>query len=54
MPRWYLPLYVMIEFPRIPYRDAVQRAWRQDWIVAGVGLGVAAVIVSVVAWLVLR
>ena len=25
-PRWYIPLYVMIEFTRIPYADAVRRA----------------------------
>jgi kynurenine 3-monooxygenase len=32
-PRWYIPLYVMIEFTRIPYADAVRRARRQDWVV---------------------
>ena len=35
-PRWYLPLYTMIEFTRIPYADAVRRARRQDRIVAWV------------------
>jgi kynurenine 3-monooxygenase len=48
-PRWYLPLYTMIEFTRIPYADAVRRARAQDrvvWAVAAVlllllvGLGV--------------
>jgi kynurenine 3-monooxygenase len=34
-PRWYLPLYTMIEFTRIPYADALRRARRQDWIVRG-------------------
>jgi kynurenine 3-monooxygenase len=29
-PRWYLPLYTMIEFTRIPYADALRRARRQD------------------------
>jgi kynurenine 3-monooxygenase len=38
MPRWYLPLYTMVEFTRIPYRDAVERAKKQDRIAAGVGL----------------
>jgi len=40
-PRWYLPLYTMIEFTRIPYAEALRRARRQDWIVRGVlaGLG---------------
>lgn len=32
-PKWYIPLYVMIEFTRIPYADALRRARRQDWIV---------------------
>jgi kynurenine 3-monooxygenase len=36
-PRWYLPLYTMIEFTRIPYADAVRRARRQDRIVWAVG-----------------
>jgi kynurenine 3-monooxygenase len=31
-PRWYVPLYVMVEFTRIPYAEAVCRAKRQDWI----------------------
>src|SRR5262245_4026599 len=34
-PRWYVPLYTMIEFTRIPYADARRRARRQDWIVRG-------------------
>jgi kynurenine 3-monooxygenase len=34
LPRWYLPLYTMIEFTRIPYADAVRRARRQNRIVA--------------------
>src|SRR5262249_54368759 len=32
-PRWYLPLYTMIEFTRVPYADAVRRARRQNVIV---------------------
>jgi len=32
-PRWYLPLYTMIEFTRIPYADAVRRARMQRWVV---------------------
>jgi kynurenine 3-monooxygenase len=35
-PRWYLPLYVMVEFTRIPYADALRRARRQDWVVRGI------------------
>jgi kynurenine 3-monooxygenase len=35
-PRIYLPLYTMIEFTRIPYADAVERARRQNRAVAGI------------------
>src|SRR5947209_7206412 len=38
-PGWYLPLYTMIEFTRIPYSAALRRARRQDRIVAAVGIG---------------
>ncbi len=38
LPGWYLPLYTMVEFTRIPYADAVRRARRQERIVAAVGL----------------
>jgi kynurenine 3-monooxygenase len=34
LPRWYLPLYTMIEFTRIPYADAVRRARIQAYIIA--------------------
>jgi kynurenine 3-monooxygenase len=33
-PRFYLPLYTMIEFTRIPYSEAVERARRQNRVVA--------------------
>jgi kynurenine 3-monooxygenase len=46
-PRWYLPLYTMIEFTRIPYADAVRRARTQDRIVAGVMM----LLVLLLAWL---
>ncbi len=42
-PRWYLPLYTMIEFTRIPYAEARRRARRQDWIVRCITTGVAVV-----------
>ncbi len=32
-PRWYLPLYTMVSFTRIPYADAVRRAARQTRVV---------------------
>lgn len=51
MPRWYVPLYVMIEFTRIPYRDAVERQKRQERIVAGVGLALLLLILLLLAWL---
>jgi kynurenine 3-monooxygenase len=35
-PRWYLPLYTMVEFTRIGYADALKRSRRQAWIVAAV------------------
>lgn len=37
-PKWYIPLYVMIEFTRIPYADALHRARKQDWAVRGITL----------------
>jgi kynurenine 3-monooxygenase len=33
-PRWYLPLYTMIEFTRIPYADALHRTRSQNYLVA--------------------
>ena len=35
-PQIYLPLYTMIEFTRIPYAEAVQRARRQNRVVASI------------------
>ena len=40
-PRWYLPLYTMVEFTRIPYADAVRRARRQERIVAVLAVAIA-------------
>lgn len=39
LPRWYTPLYTLVSFTRTPYRAAVERARRQDRIVAVVGVG---------------
>jgi kynurenine 3-monooxygenase len=44
-PRWYVPLYVMIEFTRIPFADAMHRARRQDWTVRGIIAALIAVLV---------
>jgi kynurenine 3-monooxygenase len=54
MPRWYVPLYVMVEFTRIPYGDAVARARRQERITWGVGLLLLLLLLAPLAWLVLR
>jgi len=45
-PAWYVPLYTMVSFTRIPYRDALRRARRQDRTVSVVGL---IILVSVLA-----
>jgi kynurenine 3-monooxygenase len=53
LPRWYLPLYTMIEFTRIPYADARRRARRQDWIVR-CAAGLIALLIVLMAWRLLR
>jgi kynurenine 3-monooxygenase len=46
LPRWYLPLYTMIEFTRIPYAQAVRRArWQNRVVGAVVGVFVLALLV---------
>jgi kynurenine 3-monooxygenase len=50
LPRWYLPLYTMIEFTRIPYAQALRRARLQDRIVRSVMAGVI-VVAGLLAWL---
>lgn len=50
--KWFLPLYTMVEFTRIPYSDALKRAKRQAAILsAGVVVLVAALILLVIKWL---
>ena len=49
-PRWYLPLYTMIEFTRIPYADARRRARRQNWIVSGIAAALATASFGLVWW----
>jgi kynurenine 3-monooxygenase len=44
-PRWYLPLYTMIEFTRIPYAQALRRSQTQDWVVRAAGTALALVLV---------
>jgi kynurenine 3-monooxygenase len=52
LPRWYVPLYTLIEFTRVPYAEALRRARRQDRVVRTV-LGAAlalAVLLVLLAW----
>jgi kynurenine 3-monooxygenase len=50
LPRWYLPLYTMIEFTRIPYADALRRARRQDRIVWAVIVTLFLVLMGILGW----
>ena len=52
LPQWYLPLYNMVSFSRIPYAQAVQKAKRQDRIVTAMLLMVLFILlVSLVWWI---
>jgi kynurenine 3-monooxygenase len=49
LPRWFIPLYVLVTFTRIPYAQALRRAKRQGRIVAAVlGVVLAAVVILAV------
>jgi kynurenine 3-monooxygenase len=50
-PRWYLPLYTMIEFTRIPYADAMRRARAQARVVAAAAAGLIALLAAAAALL---
>lgn len=52
-PRWFLPLYTMISFTRIPYAEARARARLQAGVVRGV-FAVLAIAAGVGLWLLLR
>jgi kynurenine 3-monooxygenase len=54
LPDWYLPLYSMISFSRIPYADAQARADRQWRIVRGVTGLLAFLLVAGLVWLLAR
>ena len=43
--RWYLPLYTMVSFTRIPYADALRRARRQNRVVRVVLAGLVLLLV---------
>jgi kynurenine 3-monooxygenase len=45
-PRWYLPLYTMIEFTRIPYAEALRRSRLQARMVATAAAVLAAAIIG--------
>jgi kynurenine 3-monooxygenase len=50
-PRWYLPLYTMVEFTRIPYADALWRSRLQAWIVVAAAAVLTAAVVGTAVWL---
>jgi kynurenine 3-monooxygenase len=52
-PEWFVPLYTMISFTRIPYAEARARAARQRAVIRWIGLGLAALLL-LVSWLLLR
>ena len=52
-PDWFVPLYTMISFSRIPYAEARDRAARQRRALRGIGLGLL-VVVLFVSWLAIR
>jgi len=48
-PQWYLPLYNMISFSRIPYSEAVKKAKVQDRVIIVAGIFVVLIIVVILA-----
>ena len=50
MPNWFVPLYSMATFTRIPYTQAVRRARRQDRILTVVGIGLV-VLLLLLLWM---
>jgi kynurenine 3-monooxygenase len=51
LPGWYLPLYTMVTFTRIPYAEAVARSRRQNWIVAAAVSSTALAAAIAAAWI---
>ena len=50
-PMWYIPLYSMVTFSRMPYAAAIRRAARQDRVVVGaLGLLVVLLVLVVALW----
>lgn len=50
---WYVPLYTLVSFTRVPYADALRRARTQDRVVRAVLLGLLLLLILVL-WLALR
>jgi len=44
-PKWYVPLYSMATFTRIPYAEAVERAGRQNRVVVGVAVFITLILI---------
>lgn len=54
LPGWYVPLYSMIQFTRIPYADALDRARRQHRIIRNVAAIVLTAALVFAVWLFAR
>jgi kynurenine 3-monooxygenase len=52
-PKWFVPLYTMISFTRIPYAEARARARRQGRVIRGI-LAVVGLAILAIGWLLLR
>ncbi len=52
LPGLYLPLYTMVSFTNIPYAEAQRRARRQDAIVSASLLGLALIVLLILAGIV--
>jgi kynurenine 3-monooxygenase len=52
-PRWFIPLYMMISFTRIPYADAVRRDRRQRRVVLAVSAAAGALLFALILTLIL-
>lgn len=54
LPRWFIPLYTMISFTRIPYAQARERARLQARVVRGVLALLIVTVATTVFWLLVR
>ncbi len=52
LPAWFVPLYTMVSFSRVPYAEAVRRAKIQDRLVGFVlGLLLVVIVIAVALFL---